>query len=141
MKPSKNRRKENVANSFAVSGLTFTVGGTTYTLGNTVECNAAAYPGSASTLSAAMMPTREALARMKQWMADFEDDQARRFNDAVKAAGFDLDRGDMMIVPPRTDLGGVPERYRAQVRESVLADRAYLMRNPHEPFTIDRSTE
>lgn len=139
MRQSWRQRGENVSNSFRDSASTITVDGATYTLTNATESPEPAYPGTISTLSVSMMPARETIARMRQWIADFEDDQARRFNEPVKAAGFDLDKGDMMIVPPRTDLSGVPQRYRAQVRESLLADCVYLIRNPREPFAIDRS--
>lgn len=72
---------------------------------------------------------------MKQ-VEELLDNEAKAFNDAVKVHGFDLDAGDTIIVPPGTDISGVPERYRDRVRASPFADRAYLLRNPFYGLSI-----
>lgn len=78
--------------------------------------------------------TPESIAAMKDWVQAAEAEQertARAFNEAIKRKGFDLDEGDMLILPPGSGLlPGVPQRYKHLVRESALATGAYLMRNP-----------
>ncbi len=72
-------------------------------------------------------------------MARLDDQWAARFNSFALTHGFDLDKGDVMIVPSDFDMEGVPPRYRASaVRASPLVTgRAYFIdRRTASPFSF-----
>jgi hypothetical protein len=104
-----------------------TIDGKKYAFGDGSISTAAPAPTSATV---SLTPTPESLATLAKWVADFEEADARRFNEVIKAQGFDLDKGDMLIVPKGSTPLHVPARYRHLVHESALADRAMLMRDP-----------
>jgi hypothetical protein len=87
--------------------------------------------------------TLESMTEAMNKLKKIDEDWEQRFNAVALKAGFDLNRGDRMIVGKGYDLSAVPQRYIALVKVSdlVTPGTAYFMtRELADPFHLDPPT-